>query len=121
MSRQNELGALLVFDDEELLVQALRKKFPQRLIQQVKTEESYQSIINKHNFPSTIICRLSLSHGADISDKVIEEQLKRSYFAVFSLVQSLMQQKLSEPIRIICVNEIEEGNLLYSQKRSLGY
>src|SRR5207248_1500234 len=120
----------IIFDNEDRLVEALRKEFPESmksapnwiprtsrgttgLIHQVKSEESYQFIndktyqinpdhaedyvalikhIKEHStLPSTIIYRLSLSHGTEISDKLIKEQLKRSYFALFYLAQALMQ------------------------------
>ena len=135
-------GPVLVWDDEGDWVASLRERFPNQTIIRVQVSDTYRMLdendfqINKRDakhyadlihelttqnkLPKMILYRHT-STLSKLSDATISEELHASYYPLFYLVQSLIQQKLQEEVQCIFVNEIHDASTLLFTEALSGF
>ena len=125
------IGPVLVFDNEGSVVQAIREQLPTQTIIRVVLGDEYKSIskqeyqlnsnisdhylqlfneLKEHNLaPNYIIYRTGLSNSTKMIGSVIDAQLQQGFYPLFYITQALIKQKPKQNIRVLSVNEIDDG------------
>jgi polyketide synthase PksN len=125
-------GPFLVFDDKNTIVKFLRKTFPTQVVIQVKSgnlfkesnHNKYEYHININNtkdyiklfnklekrkiIPQKIFLLSHLSHEADITSHIINNQLTCIFYPLIYLSQVLIKQDIQEKIEFIYINKVQE-------------